>query len=333
MKVLLTKAFAPSDLAYLTERVASTVTFVQPESFDTEGVLAKISEADVLFGGMINEAVLSQGQHLKLIQIPWTGVDNLNFDMLAKFSTPISNSHSNADIVAEHTIAMLLGIARKLPYHDRQMRDNQWNRLSKDGNKVSPFSSSIVGKRILYVGFGAIAQACSRLLAGFGMQTAVVNTSGNAPAGYSAPVDVFSSSDIARAVVDQDIVVIALPLTEDSRSLIDQTVFEAMSSDALLVNVSRGAIVDEKALFDALNEERIAGAAIDTWYQAPNAERSELPPSDNYDFASLDNLLMSPHRAGYAIGGFPHLDDAIVNLNNLVEGRALINVIDPTRRY
>jgi len=97
--------------------------------------------------------------------------------------------------------------------------------------------------------------------------------------------------------------------------------------------VSRGAIVEEQALFDALKEERIAGAAIDTWYQSPNATHPRIAPSASCDFASLDNLLMSPHRAGYAIGGFPHLDDAIVNLNNLVEGRDLINVIDPTRHY
>lgn len=333
MNVLLTKGFAPSDLDYLAERVDSSVQFVRPDSFDNAGVLAKIDEADVLFGGMINEEVLSLGQHLKLIQIPWTGVDNLDFDMLGKFSTPISNSHSNADIVAEHTVAMLLGISRKLPYHDRQMRDNKWNRLSKDGNAVSPFSTSLVNKRILYVGFGAIAQECAKLLSGFSMQVAIVNTSGERPASCDAEVEVFKSVDVAKAVVDRDIIIIALPLTDNSRAMIDEAAFKAMSANALLVNVSRGAIVDEHALFNALKDERIGGAAIDTWYQSPNATHPEVAPSAECDFASLDNLLMSPHRAGYAVGGFPHLDDAIVNLNNLVQGRALINVIDTARRY
>jgi len=101
----------------------------------------------------------------------------------------------------------------------------------------------------------------------------------------------------------------------------------------LSIHRENGAIVDEKALFEALHEKRIGGAAIDTWYQAPSAGKTEVPPSANYNFSTLDNLVMSPHRAGYAIGGFPHLDDAIVNLNNLVEGRELINVIDTARHY
>lgn len=333
MKVLLTKAFAPTDLDYLNERVDSSVSFIKPDSFDADGVLAKIEQADVLFGGMINEAVLERSTHIKLIQIPWTGVDNLDFDMLARFSTPISNSHSNATIVAEHTAAMIMGIARKLPYHDRQMRKGDWNRLSKDGNAVSPFSASLVGKRILYVGFGAIARACASLLSGFDMQVAIVNTSGQQPVDHEEPLEVFASTDIVSAVVDRDIIVIALPLTKGSRSMIDHAVFQAMSAEALLVNVSRGAIVDEQALFDALKDKRIAGAAIDTWYQSPTANQPQIAPSASCDFASMDNLLMSPHRAGYAVGGFPHLDDAIINLNNLVAGRDLINVIDPARRY
>ena len=333
MNVLLTKGFAPTDLDYLAERVSDSVKFIKPDSFDTDGVLAKIDEADVLFGGMINEAVLQRGQHLKLIQIPWTGIDNLDFNMLSNYTTPISNSHSNADIVAEHTVALLLSLSRKVPYHDRLMREDKWNRLSKDGNAVSPFSAGLVGKSILYVGFGAIAQATSRLLSGFNMNEAIVNSSGKRPTDIGDNVEVFASSDIARAVVNRDAIVVALPLTSSTRSLLDASAFAAMSENALVVNVSRGAIVDEKALFEALHEKRIGGAAIDTWYQAPSAGKTDVPPSANYNFSTLDNLVMSPHRAGYAIGGFPHLDDAIVNLNNLVEGRELINVIDTARHY
>ena len=333
MKVLLSKAFHEGDLDYLAERVHQSVHFIKPDTYDVDGVLAKIDEADVLFGGMLDERVLQRSNHLKLIQIPWTGVDNLDFDTLSRFSIPISNSHSNAIIVAEHTIALMLGIARKLAYHDRLMREDRWNRVSKEGNAVSPFSTTLFGKRILYIGFGAIARQCHQLLSGFGMQTSAVNTTGQVPEGYEGQLNAFSVSEVVDAVADQDVVVIALPLTDASRTLIDSRVIAGMSETALLVNVSRGSIIDESALFSALQNKTIGGAAIDTWYQAPNAKQSEVPPSAKHDFASLDNILMSPHRAGYAVGGFPHLDDPIVNLNNLVSGKALINVIDTHRRY
>ena len=333
MKVLLSKAFHQGDLDYLSERVHESVQFIQPDTFDIDGVIAKIDEADVLFGGMLDVRVLERASHLKLIQIPWTGVDNLDFETLSRFSIPISNSHSNALIVAEHTVAMMLGLARNLAYHDRLMREDRWNRVSKDGNAVSPFSITLHGKRIAYVGFGAIARQCNRLLSGFDMRVSVVNTTGQVPDGYDGQLNAFKVSDITDAVVDQDVVVVALPLTKTSHSLIDSRVFAGMSESALLVNVSRGAIVDETALFNALSEKTIGGAAIDTWYQGPSAKQLEVPPSAKHDFASLDNLLMSPHRAGYAVGGFPHLDDPIVNLNNLVSGKALINIIDTDRRY
>ena len=333
MKVLLSKAFHQSDLDYLAERVHQSVQFIKPDTYDVAGVLAKINEADVLFGGMLDERVLEQSDHLKLIQIPWTGVDNLDFNTLSRFSIPISNSHSNAIIVAEHTVALMLGIARKLAYHDRLMRENRWNRVSKEGNAVSPFSSTLFGKRIVYIGFGAIARQCNQLLSGFGMQVSIVNTTGQIPEGYEGQLNAFSVTDMLNAVIDQDVIVVALPLTETSRGLIDSRIFAGMSETAVLVNVSRGSIIDESALFNALHDKSIGGAAIDTWYQSPNAKQSEVPPSAKHDFSSLDNILMSPHRAGYAIGGFPHLDDPIINLNNLVSGNPLINVIDTNRRY
>ena len=333
MNVLLTKAFHQADLEYLAERVHDSVKFIKPDTFDVEGILDRIDDAEVLLGGMLDSRVLERGQHLKLVQIPWTGVDNLDFDTLSRFSVPISNSHSNASIVAEHAVALMLGMAKKLAYHDRLMRDNRWNRISKEGNEVSPFSETLLGKRIVYIGFGAIAQQCANLLSGFNMQVSIVNTSGQLPQDYQANLTAFNTRELAKAVVDQDVIVVALPLTSASRSLIDDSVFSAMSASAILVNVSRGAIVDETALFNALTDNCIGGAAIDTWYQGPTAKQPDVAPSALHDFASLNNVLMSPHRAGYATGGFPHLDDPIVNLNNLVEGRAPINVVDTHRRY
>lgn len=333
MRVLFTKKFHQNDIEYLNERVDESVSFITPESFDVPGVVSAMKNADVLFGGMLHPEVMENGKHLKLIQIPWTGVDNLNFELLSQYETPICNSHSNARVVAEHTVAMVLGVACKLPYHDRMLRQNRWNRVSPEGNSLSPFSTNLFGSKVLYIGFGAIAKECAKLFAGFNMQVSVVNTTGQVPEDFSGAVNAYKVSDLVSAVVDQDVVIVAMPLTEDTRSLIDSNVTDAMKDTSILVNVSRGAIVSESALYNALKENSIGAAAIDTWYQAPSANSPEIAPSSTFDFSKFDNMLMSPHRAGYAVGGFPHLDDPIVNLNNLVHGRSLINVIDTKRRY
>lgn len=333
MNVLLTKKFHKNDLEYLAARVHESVRFLTPDSYDVAGVVSAIKDAEVLFGGMLHPDVLANGQHLKLIQIPWTGVDNLDFELLSKHSMPICNSHSNASLVAEHAIAMILGISRKLPYHDKELRQNNWNRVNPKGNVVSPFSKTLAGGRILYIGFGAIARECEKLFRGFNMQVSIVNTSGQTPKDCTIDLKAFKVDDLVSAVSNQDVIVVALPLTDDTRLLIDSDVIAAMNDTSLLINISRGDIICESALFNALENKTIGGAAIDTWYQAPSAKKQDVPPSSKFDFAALNNILMSPHRAGYAVGGFPHLDDPIVNLNNLAVGQPLINVIDTKRRY
>jgi phosphoglycerate dehydrogenase-like enzyme len=100
-----------------------------------------------------------------------------------------------------------------------------------------------------------------------------------------------------------------------------------MRSDAILVNVGRGAVVDEAALFDSLKEQRIGGAIIDTWYQYPSAETVNCAPSQ-FDFASLQNVLMTPHMSGWTQGTVQRRQQTIAdNINRLSSGQPLLNVI------
>ena len=334
IRVLFTKPFHKNDQAYLSERVHGSIEFITPDTFDVEGVLARLSESDVLFGGMVNEQVLSKGSHLKLIQIPWNGIDNLDFEMISRYSVPICNSHSNAGVVAEHAVGMLMALAKKLPYHDSLLRQNKWNRVSPNGNTVSPFSKKLQNARILYVGFGAIARHCAKMLSGFDMDVSVVNTSGALPDDSTVPINTaFSMDEISEAVKGHDFILLALPLTSRSRGMISGPVFEAMDDKTVLVNISRGDIIDEKALYDALDSGKLGGAAIDTWYNYPKPGTPEVSPSSEYNFGQFPHMLMSPHRAGYAEGGLPHLDDGISNLNSLVAGTPFKNLVDTKKRY
>ena len=124
-----------------------------------------------------------------------------------------------------------------------------------------------------------------------------------------------------------DIVVVTLPLADTTRSLVGCQALTAMRPDAVLVNVGRGAVVDESALFDALQSGRLASAIIDTWYQYPDASRGACAPSQ-FDFASLPNVLMTPHMSGWTHGTVRRRQQTLVdNITRLVRGEPLEHVV------
>jgi len=337
VKVLLSKSLMAPDRAYLAERLSADVQFVEPERFDAEAVAAaiQIGDIDVVMGGLLAEPVLAAAaaHGVRFFQIPWTGVDNVDFDALARHGVTVCNSHSNGGIVAEHALALMLASAKKIAYHDRLMRDGRWNRVDPAGNEVSPFSRTLAGTRAVVLGYGAIGQGIARRLSGFDVSVEAVTTRGTLSDGAPPVARAWAVADLEQALSGADWVFVALPLTAATRGLIGASALAAMGANATLVNVSRGAIVAESALHEALAGGTVLGAGIDTWYSYPTRDEPQRAPSQAHDFAALPNVVMSPHRAGYATGGFPHLDDAIANLQRTGRGEAPLNIVGPERGY
>ncbi|CAM3384789.1 2-hydroxyacid dehydrogenase [Flavobacterium longum] len=331
MKVLLTKPFFDTDLQYIAERIDAGIHIVTPSAFTPEAIAEAAADADVLFGGNLAEPILQAAKNLKLAQIPWTGVDNLNFDLLQKYNVTVANSHSNAVIVGEHGVAMMLDAAKKISYHDRQMRAGEWNRVKPTGNAVSPFSKMVIGSTVGFVGFGAIGQQLHKMLSGFGCHFKVFSRSGTPVSGYAA--DYFTVDNIQAELAGIDFLFLVLPLTPETRNIVDADFLSGMNEKAVLINLSRGELIDEEALYKALQDKSIGAAALDVWYNYPKAGEDKTFPSARNKFHELDNVTMSPHRAGYADSGFWHLDDAIDNLNNLHAGRLLKNVVSLNHKY
>lgn len=330
-KVLLTKAFFDTDLDYLKAGLHSSVEIIKPAEFNESGVVAALPQADVLLGGMLTDAVLEAASDVAFFQIPWTGVDALNFDAIERAGVTVCNSHSNSTVVAEHGVGMLLAAAKKLCYHDRQMRKGEWNRVKKEGNEVSPFSASLLNRHCLLIGCGAIGSRVAQMLTGFGCTFSSVTHRGEE--NIDGLRQAYNFSQLHSALPEADYVFISVPLTDDTRHMIDSAAFDAMKESAILVNVSRGDVLVEDDLYTALNEHKISGAAVDTWYQYPSAENQKPFPSAKNDFHNLNNIVMSPHRAGYVDAGFPHLDDAIENINRHVVGKPLLNIVVSAQGY
>jgi phosphoglycerate dehydrogenase-like enzyme len=303
------------------------VELVTPPAFTPEALLEAVRDVDALLGDQITQPLLEAGTRLRLIQVPWTGVDRLDFALLRQFTVPVCNSHSNAVPVAEMAVSLMLAIAKKIPLHDARLREGNWMR-PKRGEPDSHLPPTLVsGRTAGFLGFGAIARQIAQLLAGFQMR--FIATDARADATPPAPLDaVYPPEQLLEVAAQSDLLFVTLPLTPATRGLVNAEVFAAMSPSAYLINTSRGEVVDEEALYTALSTRRIAGAAIDTWYQYPKADQPQVLPSARFPFHALDNLVLSPHRAGFAEGTLPHLGDVVANLNRLAAGEPLINQVD-----
>ena len=144
---------------------------------------------------------------------------------------------------------------------------------------------------------------------------------------------VYPQQQIRESVASADLVVCVLPLTDRTRGLLNEGFFECLKPDSMLVNVSRAAVIEEKALYDALTAGKLAGFAADVWWNAPKRGESESWPSVKYPFWKMDQVVLSPHRAGFVENALPHLDGAVENISALILGQPLQNLVDRNREY
>ena len=331
MKIVLTRSMLPGDVQYIKDgldrEIAGRYELVIPESFTEERICAAAADAEVLLGPFVTKGILSAAQKLRLIQVPWTGMDTFDFSAVQDCAVPVCNTHSNADAVAEMGLAMVLDLLKKLSYHDRKMRVGSWNR---DQQPLNLKSRMLSRQTVCVLGYGNIGSRIGKRLAAFG--AAVIAVDGHAvPDGVLSAV--YRREQIGEALEKADVVVCALPLTDTTRGMIGDRLFGCMKEGTILVNLSRAAVVDEDAAWRALESGRLGAFGADVWWNSPKRGESQSWPSAKYPFWERDNVLMSPHRAGFIEDCLPHLDGAIDNIIALPRGEKLSGVVDVKKEY
>ena len=321
----------PGDIQYikagLDKAIKDRYEIIVPAEFSEEGICAVCAEADILLGPFVTRKIIETAKGLKLIQVPWTGMDTFDFSAVQDITVPVCNTHSNADSVAEIGVAIVLDLLKKISYHDRKMRNGNWNRDQKPLN----LQSKMLNKQTVCVlGFGNIGSRIGRLISAFG--AAVIAVDGNAQAGGIAS-KVYPNERIREAVSAADVIICTLPLTDSTRGLIDGDIFDAMKDGAVFVNLSRAAVVCEDAAWNALTSGKLGAFGSDVWWNAPKRGESQSYPSAKHEFWKLDNVVLSPHRAGYIEDSLPHLDGAIENIIALAKGEKLTGAVDANRGF
>jgi phosphoglycerate dehydrogenase-like enzyme len=251
----------------------------------------------ILIAGRPTREQLESCENLKALIIPFAGVPPETRRLLLEFPRiVVHNLHFNAAATAEVAMALLLAAAKHIIPMDRALREHDWT------PRYQPNPSILLeGKNALVLGYGEIGRRVGRMCKAMGMRVVAVKRH-EEEGDSNEIIDVRPMADLKDLLPSTQALIICVPLTPESDNLIDHAALSLLPKDALIVNVSRGPIIHEEALYRALSEGRIYAAGLDVWYTYPKDEgsRTHTPPS-RFPFHTLDNVVLSPHRAGGAI--------------------------------
>ena len=277
---------------FLTELLETSATLTFLTELEPEQHEQALEEATILLSWNFPREIQPQEyallRRVLFIQLLSAGADHMPFIDLPQRIVVASNPGAYAAPMAEHVMAMTLALAKHLFVQQHKLKEGQFDQFSLN-RLLSGMTAGILG-------YGGIGRATARLMRAFGMRIYAINTSGTSP----EPADfVGTLRDLERVLRGSDVVVLSLPLTRTTRGLIGERELGWMQPDAILINVARGALLDEEALYTHVKSHPDFLLGIDAWWTEPflvGQFRMEYP------FLDLPNVLGSPHNSGVVPG-------------------------------
>ncbi len=239
---------------------------------------------DVLVAGRPTAEELAAVRTGGALVIPWAGLPTATRELaLTRPDLSVYNLHHNASIVAEHTVGLLLAVARRIVVGHREMSRGDWRiRFAPDP------SPSLAGGQAVILGYGAIGRRVGSALVALGMD--VVGIRRRTPP---------TLDDLDALLPATTALIVALPHTPETEGLVDANLLAKLPPQAIVVNVGRGPVIDETALYEALAADRLWGAGLDVWWRYPDSEDARTATWPDRPFHELDNVVLSPHRAAH----------------------------------
>lgn len=278
-----------------------------------------LAEAEILYCMYVPYKLLSRAPRLRWLHTFSTGLEHLDGTGVLDSSFIVTNARGVPAIpIAEHTIMFMLMFTKN-------MLKVMANHQKKLGKRTQP--SSLEGKTVGVVGLGSIGSEVARLARAFQMRVLATRRSATSRQEGVDGVDiVYPPRELKTLIAESDFVVVALPVTPETRKIIGEAELKVMKPTAYLINVSRGAIVDEAALIAALRQGQIAGAGLDV------TETEPLPPES--PLWDLPNVILTPHESG-ATADYNDRGAKLFyeNLKRYLDGQPLLNVVDKTKGY
>lgn len=317
----------PSDL---TKRADALRALLPPHVHLTAAPDAQPSDCHILVHGSVKAEWLAASPDLRAVIVPYAGVSPEMQTLLQQYpQVTLHNLHYNDVATAEFALALLFAAAKFIVPLDRSLRQGDWRQRYSGAPSVL-----LSGKRVLILGYGAIGRQIAPLCQALGMQVSGVRR--HPP---SQPVErgvaVHAVSELHALLPATDILISVLPQTPETIGLIGATELALLPQGAVVVNVGRGPVIDEAALYAALHSGHLAAAGIDVWYVYPHGEeeRAHTLPS-HFPFHELDNVVLSPHRGGWLEAAEERrLQELATLLIAAANGQPMPNLVDKQLGY
>lgn len=226
----------------------------------------------------VTKEILEAGKQLKLVGRAGAGLDNIDLEAAEKKGVKVLNTpEAPAEAVAELTIGLILALARSIPSADKAMKEGKWTKKDLMGWELKD-------KTLGTIGLGNIGKRVAKLARAFGMKILITKRTPPDPALLKELEAEFVS--LHELLKQSDIITVHVPHTPQTHHMIGEKEFQLMKKGSYLINTARGAIVDEKALLEALQSQRLGGAALDVY---------EVEPPTNWALMQLPNVVCTPH--------------------------------------
>jgi phosphoglycerate dehydrogenase-like enzyme len=271
-----------------------------------------LAESEVLIGSPISRRMIEQAPKLRLVHASGAGCDSIALEALN--GIPVCNVFHHERAIAEYVMMTILALDRDLFQKDRDLRKGLWAGSCVQG---PPLATEVTGKTLGILGYGHIGKEVARLAGAFEMQILSLRSG-------------HSRGELEALLEGSDFLVVCCPLSTETRGLIGAAELARMRPAASLINVARGEVVDETALYEALRDRRIRSAAIDVWYQYPKDGAPRMP--SRFPFEKLDNVILTPHCSAWTERVVAlRFRDIATNIDRLVAGEALVNLVKDGR--
>ncbi len=314
-------------------RDVPNVELIFPMEPSEEILLDNALEADIIVGWRPTKDLLMAAAKMRLFINPGAGVQHHleTFRELARNrDVTLVNGHGNSYFTAQHAVALLLTLANKVIPHHNWMAEGYWRR----GDEFA-MSIPIRNRNVGFLGYGAVNSKAHRFLSGFEVEFSILKRGWSGNEELPTAAAKYTPSQMDEFLREIDILIVAVPLTEETIGLLGKERLKLLGPHGLLVTLARGGVIDEKGLYEVLRDKKIAGAAIDVWYNynpEPDEKGRRYPFS--YPFHELDNVILSPHRGASPMNDLKRWNEVIENIRRFAEGQMnFLNIVDLERGY
>ena len=291
---------------------------------DEVGIVSRLSDVDVLVTMAFTPEMGGAAKRLKLVQVPGAGLDRIDRSAIPA-GTLLANVYGHETGIAEYVLGAMLALTRGFTRLDAALRRGTWESQWAVGATPPAPWPELAGKTLGILGYGRIGQCVARRARAFDMEVCAIRRDVGRSEGDALAL-LGGLEMLDEMLRRSDYLVITLPVTPATRGLIGETQLRSMKRAAVLVNVARAEIVDEPALYRALAERTIAGAALDVWYRYPTGPGPTLPA--HQPFHELPNVLMTPHVSGWTEGMMDARAKLIAeNIQRTARGEPPLNLI------